>query len=193
MIARLSLAAALVACLCAAAPQADEGDSADIDMLINARLLVRAGKLDQAEETTRVFLQKHPASAQAHFLLGFILFKEGQAQADPALTPDKCKASLAEYTEGAKDHQPSSLDLKIVALDYVLLGSFADADKWLSQSLRWNPRDPEAWYYLGRMKYAEKLYPDAAGAFEQSIRLDPLDKKAEEGLKQAQAAEGSGK
>ena len=188
MMARLSLAAALFGCLCVAAPQVDAGDSADIDMLINARMAVRAGKLDQAEEATRIFLQKHPASGQAHFLLGFILFKEGQAKADPALTPDKCRASLAEYTEGAKDQRPSSLDLKIVALDYVLLGSFADADKWLSQSVRFNPRDPEAWYYLGRMKYAEKLYPDAAGAFEQAVRLDPLDKKAEEGLKQAQAA-----
>jgi tetratricopeptide (TPR) repeat protein len=192
MTARLFLAAALTAGLCGAAGQAGGDDSSDIGVLINARMAVRSGNLDQAEEGTRVYLQKHPESAQAHYLLGFILFKEGQAKADPAQTQEKCKASLAEYTEGAKDHPPSSLDLKIVALDYVLLGSFTDADKWLSQSLARNPRDPEAWYYLGRIKYSEKQYREAVGAYDQAIRLDPLDKKAEEARKVAIADEASG-
>jgi len=195
MTGRFSLAAALLAgcgAVCVGAPQAGSDDAADIDTLISARMQVRSGNLEQAEQTTREFLQKHPASAQAHFLLGFILFKEGQAKADVALTQEKCRASLVEYTTGAKDHPPSSLDLKIVALDYVLLGDFADADKWLSQSLGWNPRDPEAWYYLGRIKYSEKMFPAAVGAFDQALRLDPKNGEAEAGRKLALAGENAG-
>jgi tetratricopeptide (TPR) repeat protein len=177
--------------LSGAAPQAPSDESADIDLLINARMQLRDGKVDLAQESTQDFLRKHPASAQAHFLLGFILFRKAQAKAAVGLTQEQAKASLAEYTEGAKYRNPSSLDLKIVALDYVLLESFEDADKWLSRSLAWNPKDPEAWYYMGRIKYSENKLPEAAQAFEQCLRLDPQYTKAEAGRKQAVAAESA--
>jgi Tfp pilus assembly protein PilF len=42
------------------------------------------------------------------------------------------------------------LDLKIVALDYVLLNDYADADHWIRYSLSVDPNDAEAWYEAGR-------------------------------------------
>lgn len=166
-----------------AAAQMQSDDSNDIDLLINARLEVRDGKFDHAEQLTRDFLQKHPGSSQAHFLLGFILFKEGQAKAAVDGTQDKARSSLAEYTEGAKYHNPSSLDLKIVALDYVLLGDYADADNWLTRSLSWNPKDSEAWYYLGRIKQSENNLSAAVRAFDQSLEIDPLNTRAKDAKK----------
>jgi len=53
----------------------------------------------------RSYLAVHPDSADGHFLLGLILFKQGK----PA-------ESLSEYTEGAKRHDPGAADLKIVAI-----------------------------------------------------------------------------
>lgn len=114
----------------------------------------------------RQTLQARPQSADAHFLLGYILFREIQAvgdadtysdfhQPDPKLRNEKASESLAQFTEGAKYHDPSAFDLKIVALDYVLLGAYTDADKWLTKSLQWDPKDSQAWYYLGRTKYNE--------------------------------------
>ena len=175
----------LLAAASGLAAQTSTDDSADINLLINARLQIRDGKIDQADETTREFLTKHPESGQAHFLLGFILFKEAQQHAAVDSTQEKARLSLAEYTEGAKYQKPSSLDLKIVALDYVLLGDMADADTWLTRSLSWNPKDAEAWYDLGRIKESEKNFPEAEQAFEQSVKLDPLNTKAEEARKRA--------
>jgi tetratricopeptide (TPR) repeat protein len=92
------------------------------------------------------------------------------------------KESLAEFTAGAKFRTPSAFDLKIVALDYVLLGSYSDADKWLTRSLEWNPKDSEGWYYLGRAKYNENRFTEAVEAFQKCLALDPKNVKAEDNL-----------
>ena len=53
-----------------------------------------------------------------------------------------------------------------MALDYLLLKDYLDADHWLKRSLQWDSRDPQAWYYLGRTKYSESQFPQAIEAFE---------------------------
>ncbi len=92
------------------------------------------------------------------------------------------KASLAEFTEGAKYHDPSAFDLKIVALDYVLFGDYMDADKWLTRSLELNPKDSQGWYYLGRAKYNENRFQQAIQAFENCLKLEPKNVRAEDNL-----------
>ena len=92
------------------------------------------------------------------------------------------KASLAEFTAGAKFHDPSAADLKIVALDYVLLVDYPDADKWLTKMLEWAPNDSEGWYYLGRTKYNENRFAEAISAFQKCLKLDPKNVKAEDNL-----------
>jgi Flp pilus assembly protein TadD len=172
-------------------------DTADLPLLLDARAALHNGMVEKAEEDVRQYLGKHPNSADAHYMLGFVLFREIQGRADQnkdetknadsampyvRFTTDKAKASLAEYTEGAKYRTPSYLDLKIVALDYVLLEDYPDADKWLSRSLAWNPQDADSWYDLGRIKYYEASFPEALSAFGRCLELDSKNVKAEDNL-----------
>jgi Flp pilus assembly protein TadD len=167
--------------------------------LAEAKSLLRQGRMNEADRTIRQFLAAHPDSAEGHFLLGHILFREIQADAvgetqlegvkilqanpkDGNFIPEKARASLAEFTAGAKYHEPSAADLKIVALDYVLLGSYADADKWLTKMLEWTPNDADGWYLLGRTKYNENRFSEAVGAFQRSLKLDPRNVKTEDNL-----------
>jgi len=136
-----------------------------------AQSLVGKGSLDAAEQVIRQHLSAHPTSSEGHFLLGLILFKKNNP-----------KESLSEFTEGAKHNGPSAFDLKIVALNYVLLGAYGDADRWLTRSLERNPQDAQAWYYLGRTKYSENRFEEAIGAFQQCLKLDPANVKAEDNL-----------
>ena len=139
--------------------------------LSEARSLLELGKLSEAEQLIRRYLEIHKSSADAHYLLGYVLFKKQ----DP-------KSSLAEYTEGAKYRTPSAADLEGVAGDYVLLKDYPDADKWFTKAVEWNPKDSLGWYYLGRTKYNENRFDDAIRAFQQCLKLDPKSVKAEDNL-----------
>jgi Flp pilus assembly protein TadD len=170
-------------------PETPSGDTA----LEQARALFERGSVNDAEGIVRRYLETHPDSAEGHFLLGHILFREIQNEAhekgaqilNPARTrhsEEQAKASLAEFTAGAKFHVPSAADLKVVAFDYVLLGDYVDADKWLTRMLARTPADSEGWYYLGRAKYSENRFTEAISAFQQSLKLDPGSVKAEDNL-----------
>jgi tetratricopeptide (TPR) repeat protein len=166
--------------------------------LQKARALLQSGKVEEAERAVRQYVRDHSNSADAHFLLGYVLFKKIQADNSAPLTGsversapsardaksrrENAKASLAEYTEGAKYQAPSAFDLKVVALDYVLLKDYADADKWLTKALRKNPSDSEGWYYLGRTKYNENRFEEAISAFQQYLKMDPESIKGEDNL-----------
>jgi tetratricopeptide (TPR) repeat protein len=54
-----------------------------------------------------------------------------------------------------------------------------DADHWLTRSLQWDPRDAQAWFYLGRTKYSESQFPEAIEAFAQCLKLEPRNIQAE--------------
>ena len=168
--------------------------------LAPARLLLQQGKLSEAEGATRNFLLAHGDSAGAHFLLGFILFREigaqwletgktqegnlphntGNATGSLAEFRDaKARESLAEFTAGARYHPARAFDLKIIAFDYLLLKHNMDADLWLTRSVQANPRDAQAWFYLGRTKYSEGQFPQAIEAYEQCLKLQRHNVQAE--------------
>src|SRR6266704_1404981 len=176
-------------------------------ILAEARSLADKGMASEAERRVRQYLAVHPDSANAHFLLGHILFREIQSEArlesqlalqvqapmggakvlgrnssDAKDRDEKAKASLAEFTAGAKYSAPIAADLKVVAFDYVLLGDYLDADKWLTKMLEWTPDDAQGWYYLGRTKYNENRFAEAISAFEQCLKLDPRNLRAEDNL-----------
>jgi tetratricopeptide (TPR) repeat protein len=163
--------------------------------LEEARAALERGSANDADRIVRRYLVNHPDSPEGHFLLGHILFREIQNEAHekgvqvPGLNPsrakhreEQAKASLAEFTAGAKFHAPSAADLKVVAFDFVLLGDYVDADKWLTRMLAWTPADSEGWYYLGRAKYSENRFTEAISAFQQCLKLDPGNVKAEDNL-----------
>lgn len=163
--------------------------------LREAKALATNGSATQAEPMVRQYLQEHSESAEGHFLLGYILFREIQEKAGTTsamyytATPDLAKfrdaharQSLAEFTEGAKYAKPSEFDLKIVAFDYVLLDDSAAADKWLSRAVQWEPKDADAWYNLARTKYTENRFEEAIRAFQECLKLEPKNEKAEYNL-----------
>jgi Flp pilus assembly protein TadD len=175
--------------------------------LVEAKSLLQKGLVRDAERAVRQHLEAHSDSAEAHFLLGYILFREIQTEtrlettaesvenldarpADVKTRDEKARESLAEFTVGAKYHDPNAFDLKIVALDYVLLGDYVDADKWLTRSVAWNPQDTDAWYYLGRARYNENKFAAAVDAFLQCLKLSPGNVKAEDNLGLAYAGLG---
>ena len=101
-------------------PGAGIGQS-DAESLKIAQSLLAAGKFPEAEATLRRYLKDDPSSAEAHYLLGDVLFREKRAV-----------ESLAEFTAGSKFKPPGAGELRTIASDYVLLGDFADADKWFT-------------------------------------------------------------
>jgi Flp pilus assembly protein TadD len=183
-----------------AAGSASGGRGAPSDpALAEAKSLVERGLLTQAEANTRRFLDAHPESAEAHYLLGYILFGEirqqylGEEKKEgasfryndsiganlAALRDGKARASLAEFSAGARYHPPNAFDLKIVALDYLLLKDDPSAEKWLSASVKLDASDAQAWFYLGRTEYSETKYAPAIEAFAHCLTLEPKNVEAE--------------
>lgn len=141
------------------------------DPVAEARSLLDAGKVQRAEAVLRNHLAANPSAADAHFLLGYALFRDQRA-----------KESLVEFTTGAKFRRPRADELKIVAADYVLLGDYSDADKWFSQVVSETPEDADAWYLLGRTKYSESEFAKAISSFEQALALHPKYVEAENNI-----------
>jgi len=188
-----------------AATTSQSSDQPDA-LLSEAKTLYWQSKFAEADRAVRQYLETNPNSADGHFLLAHILFREIQAEAvldrrlalqeqggmasamatpGPGLPKDreeKAKASLEEFTAGAKYRNPSAADLKIVAFDYIVLGDYPDADKWLTKMLEWAPNDSDGWYNLGRTKYNENRFAEAISAFQQCLKLDPKNVKAEDNL-----------
>lgn len=141
------------------------------DPLAGVRSLIAAGQYEQATQSLSQYLHATPGSAEAHFLLGYVYFRQ-----------QKAKDSLAEFTAGAKFQRPSAADLKIVASDYVLLRDYADADKWFSAVVSATPGDADAWYLAGRARYNENDAAGAASMFEHALALRPNYVEAENNL-----------
>ena len=137
------------------------------DPLAQARSLIRGNHLSAAEPILRTCLATDPSSAAARYLLAFLLHLE-----------NKPKDSLAAYTEAAALKPPQSEDLRIVALDYVLLDDYPDAIHWLERSLAADPRNAEAWYDLGRAQMNGGNFVEAERDFNRTLSLAPLLPKA---------------
>jgi tetratricopeptide (TPR) repeat protein len=144
---------------------------AQMDLLQQARSLVDSGNTAESESVLRHYLAVNPESADAHFLLGYVLFRE-----------QKVKESLAEFTAGAKYRRTRADEFKVIAADYVMLGDLSDADKWFSQVVTVTPDDADAWYLLGRTKYNENEYAGAISAFERALTLHPQYIEAENNI-----------
>ncbi|WP_162601412.1 tetratricopeptide repeat protein [Occallatibacter savannae] len=141
------------------------------DPLASARALADQGKLPEAEAALRTSITANPNSADAHFLLGFVLFGE-----------KKARESLAEFTAGAKFRRPGPEELKTVASDYVLLNDLVDADKWFSAVVAELPNDANVHYLLGRTRFNENDYHGAIASFERALALHPKYVEAENNL-----------
>ncbi len=132
-----------------------------------SRLLSSAGQMQDAEGAVEQSLSLQTTAA-GWYQLALVRF----ARADAA-------CSLEAFTAAAALRRPGSEDLRIVALDYVLLHDEPDAEKWLRASINLDPRNVAAWYDLGRVFYTANRFPEAANALDQASALDPENVKAE--------------
>jgi tetratricopeptide (TPR) repeat protein len=140
-------------------------------LLYKAKSLVHLQNFTEAEAALRRYILSHPDSDDALYLLGFVLHRENH----PA-------ESLEIYTKAAAIKTPTGDDLKIVGLNYVLLGDYPDAIKWLETAVRVDPQNKDAWYFLGRAYYTRSVLPEARRAFAKVLEFDPRNSKAENSL-----------
>ena len=132
----------------------------------------------------RQYLTGHDDAPEARYLLALTLFHE-----------DRPKESLTMYTRAAAGRKPGAKDFHTIALDYVLLHDYTDADTWITRAAREDPHDGEIAYARGRIKYTENRFAEAIASFESALKLMPRSVKAEnnlglafEGLNQADQA-----
>jgi len=140
-------------------------------LLYEAKAMIHLQDFLRAESALRSYIRAHRDSADALYLLGFVLHRLNR----PA-------ESLETYTRGASVTAPTGDDLKVVGLNYVLLDDYADAIKWLKKSVELQPTNRDAWYYLGRAYYSKAQLPEARAAFLKVLELHPQDTKAQTNL-----------
>lgn len=158
----------------------DEKQPSATDALLQAaKARIHQQDYKSAETDLTRFLASHPRSDDALYLLSFVYFREGFA-----------KQSLQAATRAAAIRRPTADDLKIVALDYSLLGDFDDAAKYLEMAREMDPRNAEILYFLGRVRYQQNRFDDAISAFRAVLSIDPEHVKAADNL--GLALEGKG-
>lgn len=131
-------------------------------LLLEARALLNAERLPEAERVLRAYLATNSRSAPGLYLLGDLLLRQNHP-----------RESLETYTRAAALQTPTAEDLRHVALDYVLLNSYPDARRWLTRALAMDPRNAEALYDLGRIDMHDGDFHAAQQHFEASLTLNP--------------------
>jgi tetratricopeptide (TPR) repeat protein len=140
-------------------------------LLYRAKSQVNLADFSGAAASLDSYLASHPDSDDALYLLGYVRFRQ-----------DQPRQSLEAFARAAKLKAPQASDLKIAALDYVLLNDYESAARYLEQSLKINPQDAEARYHLGRVRYQQNQFDPAIAAFEEVLRQEPANAKAEDNL-----------
>ena len=145
--------------------------SPDAHSFAMAQTLVHEGKFAEADAALRPLISANPKAAEPRYLLAYALLRE-----------DKPADSLKEYTAAAALRQPTAVELRNVALNYVLLHDLADADRWMSRSLAMDGNDADSWYAMGRLRYTQGRYGDALACFDKTLALNPRSVKGENNL-----------
>lgn len=152
----------------AADPQTTDAGTA---LLMEGKSLTNLNDFAGADKALRKCLARNARSSEALYLLGYVLQRE-----------NKPRESLEVFTRAAAVEPPTANDLKIVALDYVLLDDYADAVHWLERALKADPLNAEAWYDLGRARMTQGDFVPAEQAFQHALKISPRDVKSENNL-----------
>jgi tetratricopeptide (TPR) repeat protein len=136
--------------------------------------LVNLARFAEAETALRRYVEALPAADEGLYLLAYVLFREGRA-----------KESLEIYARAIRIKQPASDDLKVIGLNYGLLGYFQYSAQFLGKAVEADPANIEARYYLGRVRFEQNLFADAIREFQEVLARDPHHVKAQNNLGQA--------
>lgn len=148
-----------------------EAPGATDALLYQGKALANLGYFPEAEKPLRLMVLKHPESVDGLAFLGYVLNRE-----------NKAAESLKYYNLAAQLASPAADDLKIVALDYVLLNDVPSATGWLEKAVQLDPRNGECWYFLGRAYFEAGRFRQAKPAFTKALELEPHYAKAEDYL-----------
>ncbi len=140
-------------------------------LLYRGKSLINLGQFDPAASALETYRETHSSSDDAVYLLAYVRFRE-----------NKPEESLQLFTDAARLRTPTADDLKIVALDYVLLADYEDAAHYLEVALSMDPANVEARYHLGRVRYQQNRFDLAIAAFQEILRRDPGNLKAQDNL-----------
>jgi tetratricopeptide (TPR) repeat protein len=152
-----------------------EADPAKVEAnLYLGKALVNLGRFAEAETALRRYVKALPGADEGLYLLAYVLFREGRA-----------KESLEVYAQAIRIKQPASDDLKVIGLNYGLLGYFQYSAQFLGKAVESDPANIEARYYLGRVRFEQNLFADAIHEFQEVLRRDPDHVKAQNNLGQA--------
>jgi tetratricopeptide (TPR) repeat protein len=140
-------------------------------VLLQGKCLVNLAQFEEAGNLLSAYLAQHPTSDDAGYTLAYVRFRQNRP-----------RESLDLMYTAAKLKPPSADDLKVGALDYVLLNDYSDAARYLEEAVRISPDNVEARYHLGRVRYQQNRFDDAIAAFREVLRLDPRYTKAADNL-----------
>ena len=140
-------------------------------LLFQGKSLVNLNRFDDAAEVLQAYREAHPKSEDADYLLAYVRFRQNRP-----------KDSLELMHAASSLKPPSADDLKIGALDYVLMGDYLDAGRYLEEAVRMAPENAEARYHLGRVRYQQNRFDEAIKSFQEVLRLEPNNVKAQDNL-----------
>jgi len=140
-------------------------------LLYRGKSLINLGQFGDAASALQSYREAHSGSDDAVYLLAYVRFRE-----------HKPEESLQLFTEAAKLRTPAADDLKVVALDYVLLADYEDAAHYLEIAVNMDPANLEARYHLGRVRYQQNRFDLAIAAFQEVLKRDPKNLKAQNNL-----------
>jgi tetratricopeptide (TPR) repeat protein len=156
----------------AAFAECERSDPGRTDALLyRGKSLINLGQFDSAASALQTYWEAHSNSDDAVYLLAYVRFRE-----------NKPEESLRLFTDAAKLRTPTADDLKVVALDYVLLADYDDAAHYLEVALSMDPANVEARYHLGRVRYQQNRFDLAIAAFQDVLRRNPVNVKAQDNL-----------
>jgi tetratricopeptide (TPR) repeat protein len=140
-------------------------------LLFRGKSLVNLNRFDDAAEALQAYRKTHPKSEDGDYLLAYVLFRQNRP-----------KDSLELMHQASLLKSPSADDLKIGALDYVLMGDYGDAGRYLEEAVRMAPENAEARYHLGRVRYQQNRFDEAIASFQEVLRLEPNNVKAQDNI-----------
>lgn len=128
--------------------------------LIEARELLRQGKLAEALDKAKEGLQADAGSTEARLLVGEILLELSPGNVDEA----------AGHFEAALAAEPRNAQAKVgVARVRAARGDFDGAIELLEDAAQFNPRPEEVYYHLGLVLEKQGRFEEAVAAYRKAL------------------------
>ena len=146
----------------AAKPFQSPSSSQPAPEIVRARTLLNSPDWEKAAPIVKSYLSRHEDSADAHALMGLILYRQQQP-----------KASMAEYVRASQLSDLTAFDLRIFALDCAAIPDLPEAEKWLLRSIEKDDRDAATWEALGHVRFSQQHYEATIEALDHALLLAP--------------------